>query len=297
MRVARTVGDVRAALWGAPRPVVLVPTMGALHEGHLSLIRHARARGETVVVSVFVNPAQFGEAADLDGYPRDKASDVALARAAGADVVFAPPLEEMYPHGFATAVEVGGPLTSELEGDPRHRGPGHFRGVTTVVAKLLNIVGPDVALFGQKDAQQALVIRRLVRDLDFPVAIETLPTVRDADGLALSSRNARLSSDERRRALGLSRALRAAEAQVADGERAAHAVLAAARAELDAAGLDPEYLELRSAGDLSPVEHVDEDVLVGVAARVGGVRLIDNVVLRAPAEALSDPLSLTGAAP
>jgi pantoate--beta-alanine ligase len=270
--------------------------MGALHEGHLSPIRDARARGETVVVSVFVNPAQFGEAADLDGYPRDEARDAALAREAGADVVFAPPLEEMYPRGFATAVEVGGRLTSELEGDPRQRGPDHFRGVTTVVAKLLNIVGPDVALFGQKDAQQALVIRRLVRDLDFPVAIETLPTVRDADGLALSSRNARLSPDERRRALALSRALRAAEARVADGEREAGAVLGAARAELGAGGLDPEYLELRSASDLSPVERVDEDALACVAARVGDVRLIDSVVLRAPAEATSHPLSLTGAA-
>jgi len=297
VRIVHGVGDVREALSSAPRPVVLVPTMGALHEGHLSLIRDARTRGGTVVVSVFVNPTQFAETADLATYPRDEARDTALARQAGADLVFAPTVEELYPPGFAAAVEVGGPLTADLEGDPRRRGPGHFRGVATVVAKLFNIVGPDLALFGQKDAQQALVIRKLVRDLDFPVAVETLPTVRDADGLALSSRNARLSPEERRRALALSRALRAAEALVDAGEVEAAAVLAAADAELAAAGIEREYLELRRARDLARVERLEEEALLCVAARVGDTRLIDNLVLRARAEAPSDPLPLTGAAP
>ena len=297
MRTARTIGDVRAALSGARRPVVLVPTMGALHEGHLSLIRHAGTRGGTVVVSVFVNPAQFGDAADLATYPRDDGRDAALAREAGAHLLFAPAVEEMYPEGFVTSVEVDGPLTSELEGHPGLRGPGHFRGVTTVVAKLLNIVGPDIAVFGQKDAQQAVVVRRMVRDLDFPVAVETLPTVRDADGLALSSRNTRLSPEERVRALALSRALRASEARAADGELDAPGLLAAARAELDTAGVALEYLELRSPTDLSPLARVDGAALLCVAARVGSTRLIDNLVLRAPAEIPSDPLHLTGAVP
>ena len=295
MRVFRTVADVRAALAGSPRPVVLVPTMGALHDGHLSLVRAGRERGETVVVSVFVNPTQFGEGADLAAYPRDEARDAELARHAGADLLFAPSVEEMYPAGFATAVEVGGSVTAALEGDRAQRGPEHFRGVTTVVAKLLNIVGPNVALFGQKDAQQALVIRRLVRDLDFPVVIETLPTVRDRDGLALSSRNARLAPADRRRALALPRALRTAEERVAAGERDAAAVLAAARAELDAAGVVPEYLDLRSPDDLSPLTRVEGPSLLCVAARIGSTRLIDNVLLR-PAEAPTNPLPLTGAA-
>jgi pantoate--beta-alanine ligase len=194
------------------------------------------------------------------------------------DILFAPSVEEVYPDGFATTVSVGG-LTGVLEGAPEHRGSEHFAGVTTVVAKLLNMAGPDVAYFGQKDAQQALVIRRLVRDLDMPVRIEVCPTVRDRDGLALSSRNAYLSAAERRRALGLSRALRAAQAAVESGRIDAQAVLEAARGELDAHGIDPEYLELRSATDLSPVERVNGSTLLAVAAQVGRARLIDNTVL------------------
>jgi pantoate--beta-alanine ligase len=193
-------------------------------------------------------------------------------------VLFAPPVEEVYPDGFDTTVTVGG-LTSVLDGDPARRGPGHFAGVATVVTKLLNMVGPDVAYFGQKDAQQALVIRKLVRDLDIPVRIEVCPIVRDPDGLALSSRNAYLSSDERERALALSRALRAAEEAVAGGTLEAGAVLAAARAKLDEAGVEPEYLELRSADDLSEVESVNGTTLLAVAARVGRARLIDNAIL------------------
>ena len=278
MKFVRTVTALRAGLADAPRPVALVPTMGALHEGHLELVRHARARSATVVVSIFVNPAQFGPGEDLGAYPRDERRDAALAREAGADLLFAPAVEEVYPAGFDTTIEVGG-LTGELEGDQGRRGRDHFRGVATVMGKLLNMVAPDVALVGQKDAQQALVIRKLVRDLDFPVGIETLPTVRDPDGLALSSRNAYLSAAERERALALSRGLRAAEAQVAAGELDGDRVVAAARAELDAAGVQPDYLELRSTEDLSPAARVNGTTLLCVAARVGRARLIDNVVL------------------
>ena len=194
------------------------------------------------------------------------------------DILFSPPVEEVYPEGFDTTVAVGG-LTDTLEGDEAQRGAEHFQGVTTVVTKLFNMVGPDVAYFGQKDAQQALVIRKLVRDLDIPVRIEVCPTIRDADGLALSSRNAYLSPEERERALALSRALRAAEAAVASGTREAAAVVAAARDELARAGLEPDYLQLRSANDLSPVERVNGSTLLAVAARVGRARLIDNAIL------------------
>jgi pantoate--beta-alanine ligase len=297
VNVVRAVADLRAELAGAARPVALVPTMGALHDGHLALIHRARELGATVVVSIFVNPAQFGPGEDLDAYPRDEARDLRLAAEAGADLVFAPAVDEVYPRGFASHVEVRG-VSEELEGSDAHRGQAHFRGVATVVTKLFNMVGPDLAVFGQKDAQQALVIRRLVRDLDFPVEIEIVPTVRDRDGLALSSRNAYLGPAERERALALSRSLRAAEALVAAGERHATTLLEAARAELRAAGIEPEYLELRSAADLSPTERVDGDALLCVAARIGPARLIDNVILRAAAR--TDDLrtrQLTGAAP
>jgi pantoate--beta-alanine ligase len=277
----RTVTQLREALAPerqAGRSIGLVPTMGAFHEGHLSLIRRAREHCDVVVVSLFVNPAQFGAGEDLESYPRDEARDAELAEREGVDLLFVPPAEEVYPDGFATTVTVAG-LTDVLDGAPGRRGPAHFAGVATVVAKLFNMVGPDVAYFGQKDAQQVVVIRRLVRDLDLPVRIEVCPTVRDDDGLALSSRNAYLSPDERRRALGLSRAVRAAEAAVASGRIDAAAVLAAARGELDAHGIEPEYLELRSATDLSAVDRVNGTTLLAVAARVGRARLIDNTVL------------------
>jgi pantoate--beta-alanine ligase len=281
VRTVRTVRELREALAPerrAGRSIGLVPTMGAFHDGHLSLIRRAREQCDVVVVSLFVNPAQFGPGEDLEAYPRDEARDAELAAAEGVDLLFAPPVEEVYPDGFDTSVAVGG-LTEVLDGAPEQRGSGHFAGVVTVVTKLFNMAGPDVAYFGQKDAQQALVIRRLVRDLDIPVRIEVCPTVRDGDGLALSSRNAYLSPAERDRALGLSRALRAAEAAVESGRIDARAVLEAARGELDAAGIDPEYLELRSASDLSPVERVNGSTLLAVAARVGRARLIDNTIL------------------
>jgi pantoate--beta-alanine ligase len=280
VRTIRTIPELRAALNGrrGDGPVGLVPTMGFFHEGHLSLMRRAREDCATVVVSLFVNPAQFGPAEDLDAYPRDEARDAALAAEQGVDLLFAPGRDEVYPPGFDTTVEVHG-LTDVLCGSGEGRGASHFRGVTTVVTKLLNMVQPDVAYFGQKDAQQALVIRKLVRDLDMPVRIDVLPTVREPDGLALSSRNAYLTADDRERALGLSRALAAAEAEVAAGRRDAAAVLAAARRELDSRGVEPEYLELRSADDLSPAERVNGRTLLAVAARVGRARLIDNAIL------------------
>jgi pantoate--beta-alanine ligase len=281
MRIARTKAALRDALADARRAeakIGLVPTMGALHEGHLSLLRAARDECEVVVMSLFVNPAQFGAGEDLPRYPRHEARDLELAEQEGVDHVFAPDAGEVYPEGFATAVEVGG-LTEVLEGDPRQRGAEHFRGVTTVVAKLLNLVEPDVAYFGQKDAQQAIVIRRMVDDLDFPVRIAVLPTVREPDGLAMSSRNAYLEPEEREQAAALSRGLSAASAVAAEGGSLADA-LAAARTELAGAGIEPEYLEARHTEDLSPAAELDgRGVLVAVAARVGGTRLIDNVVI------------------
>jgi pantoate--beta-alanine ligase len=281
VRTVRTVKELREALAPdrrAGRSIGLVPTMGYFHDGHLSLIRRARGQCDVVVVSLFVNPAQFAPGEDLETYPRDEARDAALAEAEGVDLLFAPPVEEVYPEGFDTRVTVGG-LTETLEGAPDQRGPEHFAGVATVVTKLFNMAGPDVAYFGQKDAQQALVIQRLVRDLDIPVRIEVCPTVREPEGLALSSRNAYLSPSDRQRALGLSRALRAAEETVRSGQIDAEAVLAAARGELDAHGIDPDYLELRSTADLSPVERVNGSTLLAVAARVGRARLIDNTIL------------------
>jgi pantoate--beta-alanine ligase len=283
MKVVRTKAELRAdvaAAREAGSSVGLVPTMGALHDGHLALLAAARERCGFVVMSLFVNPAQFRPGEDLDAYPRDEERDVALAEQAGADLVYAPGVADVYPEGFATTVSVGGELTGILDGDPARRGPEHFHGVTTVVAKLLNSVGPDLAFFGQKDAQQALVVKRMVRDLDFPVEIVVVPTVREADGLAMSSRNGYLGDEERRRASALSRALRAAESAVAEGERSVAAVLAAARAELDADGIDPEYLEARDAETLAPVESFNgRATVIALAARVGPARLIDNVVI------------------
>ena len=279
MRTLRAVAELREALRPArraERSIGLVPTMGALHEGHLSLVRRARAECEVVVVSLFVNPAQFNEPADLAAYPRDEARDARLAAAAGADLLFAPPVQEVYRPGFATTVRVGG-LTERMEGE--HRGTAHFEGVATVVAKLLNIVGPDVAYFGQKDAQQVAVIRRLVDDLDLPVTIAVCPTVREPDGLALSSRNVHLRGADRERALALRHALDAAERALADGERDAGTVGGLARAAMVRLGVEPEYLELVRPDDLRPVERIDGDVLVTVAARVGPTRLIDNTIL------------------
>jgi pantoate--beta-alanine ligase len=276
MRIVRAVTELRSALAPdrAGHTIGLVPTMGALHEGHLSLIRRARAHCDVVVVSLFVNPAQFNERSDLERYPRREERDAALAAQAGADVLFVPSVEEVYPAGFATSVEVLC-VTDRLEGETR--GAAHFRGVSTVVTKLLCMAQPDIAYFGQKDAQQAAVVRRLVRDLNFPVRIEVCPTVRAADGLALSSRNVLLSDAEREQAATLYRALRAVQAAVARGERDPEAVTAAGFAQLADARIEPEYLAIVAADTMEPVTAVEGDVLVAVAARVGSVRLIDNV--------------------
>jgi pantoate--beta-alanine ligase len=278
MRTIRTIGELRAWLGNARsegRTVGLVPTMGAFHAGHHSLMRAARAEQDAVIVSLFVNPAQFNDSGDLDAYPRSEDSDAAEAAELAVDVLFAPPVEEIYPEGFATTVTVAG-LSEVLEG--AERGPGHFAGVCTVVNKLLNIVQPDVAYFGQKDAQQVAVVRRMVRDLDMPVRIEALPTVREPDGLALSSRNVRLSPADRERALALSRALQAAADAAAAGERDAQSLRAAALPHL--AGVDAEYLAIVDPDSFTPLRTITGPALVAVAARVGPVRLIDNVVLQ-----------------
>jgi len=265
MRTARTIPEVRAAL--APlRPrteIGLVPTMGALHRGHLSLIEAARRENGTVVVSSFVNPTQFGQGEDLDRYPRDEERDARLAEEAGADLLFAPSAAEMYPDGFQTWVEVT-ELSQGMEGSAR---PGHFRAVATVCTKLFNIVRPARAYFGQKDAQQAAVVERLVRDLDLELEIRVLPTVRDEDGLALSSRNTHLSLEERKAARQINRALLAGEAAHREGRDPA----AAARAALaEEPRLVPDYVE---------AARLNGRLVLAAAARAGSTRLIDNVVL------------------
>ncbi len=277
-----TIAEVRAELLEphrAGRRIGLVPTMGAFHEGHLSLMRRARQDCDVVVVSLFVNPSQFNDAGDLDAYPRDPERDIALAAEIGVDYVFAPAVDEVYPPGFATTVSVAG-VTETLEG--AHRGRAHFDAVATVVTKLFNIVRPDVAYFGQKDAQQAVVIQRLVRDLDIPVAIAVCPTVREADGLAMSSRNVHLSPDDRDRAAALHRALAAAQDAVSAGERDPGAARKRALAELARAGIEPEYVELVSADTLAPLERIDGRALAVLAAPVGSTRLIDNELILPP---------------
>ena len=249
MKVVRTIAELETAPGTG-----LVPTLGALHDGHVALLEAARQGNRRVVMSLFVNPAQFNEQADLDAYPRDEARDLEIAEAAGVDIVFAPTAEELYPRGFSTWVDPG---ETGAEGAAR---PGHFRGVATVCLKLFTLVRPERAYFGQKDAQQVAVIRRLVRDLNVPVEVRVVPTVRDPDGLALSSRNERLSADERELALGLPRALASAAGEPDP--------VAAARASLN--GLEPEYVEVLDLGDAK---------VLAAAVRVGSIRLIDNVLL------------------
>jgi pantoate--beta-alanine ligase len=279
VNTVRTVAALRDAVRSARSAgarIGLVPTMGAFHDGHLALMRRAKEQSGFVVVSLFVNPAQFNDAADLSRYPRDEARDAELARTVDVDVLFAPDVAEVYPDGFATSVSVA-KLAEPLEGTMR--GPGHFRGVATVVAKLFNMAQPDDAYFGQKDAQQALIVRRLVRDLDFPVHVEVCPTVREPDGLAMSSRNVRLDPDARRRAPVLARALHAVEASVLEGEHDVGLALAAGEAFLAEAGIEPEYFAAVDAVTLEPVTRVTGETLVAIAAKLGGVRLIDNVLV------------------
>ncbi len=291
MNTVRSVTELRSALTPERRAgstIGLVPTMGALHEGHLSLIRHARRHCDVVVVSLFVNPAQFNEHADLERYPRREHEDAELAARAGADVLFAPSVEEVYPGGFATSVEVLG-VTERLEGEAR--GSAHFRGVATVVTKLLCMVLPDVAYFGQKDAQQVVVIRRLTQDLNLPVQIEALPIVREPDGLAMSSRNVLLAPGERARALALPAALEAARALAAAGERSTQALLEAAYKAMRPFGVEPEYVALVDPESFEPIDALADEALLVLAARVGDVRLIDNAILSpAATQVPSQPL-------
>jgi pantoate--beta-alanine ligase len=280
MRTIRSAAELRAAL-GEPRragrSIALVPTMGAFHDGHKALIRHASELCDHVVVSLFVNPTQFGPGEDLDAYPRNEARDAEIAAANGADLLFAPTPAELYPDGFATTVHVDGTLTGALCG--ASRGRGHFDGVATIVLKLLNLCAPEIAVFGEKDAQQLAVIRRMVRDLDLPVRIESLATVREPDGLALSSRNAYLSERERPRALALKHALDAAQHAAAGGERDGEAIRATARTVMSALAVEPEYIELVDPETLTTVSRLNGNTLLAVAARVGRTRLIDNVVI------------------
>ena len=257
-------------------PIAFVPTMGALHDGHRACVDVARAvPGAFVVASIFVNPTQFGPGEDLDRYPRPIERDLALCEEWGCGAVFAPPVSEMYPVPQTAWVDVDG-VTEPLCGRSR---PGHFRGVTTVVAKLFNMVGPDVAAFGQKDAQQALVIREMVRRLDMPVEIRLARTMREPDGLAMSSRNAYLAPGDRSAAAGIFAALRAAGDLMRSGERDRTALEAAVTAHLRGSGIgDVEYAELRSAVDLSTLDEIEGRVILAIAARVGGTRLIDNMV-------------------
>ena len=271
MRTIRTVPELRAHLANTSGTVGLVPTMGAFHAGHESLIRAARADTDHVVVSLFVNPAQFDDPRDLDAYPRDERRDASIAEQLGADVLFAPSPDAVYPAGFRTSVQVQG-LSDVFEG--AQRGPGHFAGVCTVVAKLFNMVRPDVAFFGQKDAQQVAVLRRMVKDLDFPLALEVCPTIREPDGLALSSRNVRLGEAERSQALALNAALTAA---------AQHG-LEAGEAVLRQYGVEPEYFAA-----VDPETFREPGPLIVIAATIGGTRLIDNVKAATPERRGADP--------
>ena len=293
MITVRTVAELRASLRparAAGRRIGLVPTMGALHEGHLTLARQAAADHTPdeprplVVMSIFVNPTQFNDPNDLRAYPRDEAGDAAMADSAGVDVLFAPDVAQVYPPGFATTIALRGPLVETLEGAVR--GPGHFAGVTTVVGKLLNMVRPDRAYFGAKDAQQARVVKAMVRDLDIDTAIVLVPTVREADGLAMSSRNRRLDPAARQQAVALSRALRAAADKAAGGERRTAVLIGHATTILAEAGIDAEYLALVDGDSFAPVSDLAElsgrSGVLAVAATVGGVRLIDNVDVPGP---------------
>jgi len=279
MRIVRGVADVRAAIAEArhvattPLRVGLVPTMGAFHDGHLSLIRAARRDCDLVVVWLFVNPTQFNDSGDLAGYPRDEARDAELAASSGADLLFAPDVAEVYPSSHATTITVSG-IADVLEG--AHR-PGHFAGVATVVAKMLNMVQPEVAFFGAKDAQQVAVVRRMITDLNLPVGLAVLPTVREPDGLAMSSRNTRLDADQRRRATALSRGLRAAEAAAEQGERSADALRAIVAAELAADGLVAEYIAVVDPATFASIDVAATRALIALAVPVGPVRLIDNL--------------------
>ncbi len=276
MRVIETIAEFRAARAALPGDLGFVPTMGYLHQGHLALVQRARAQSDHVAVSIFVNPTQFGPNEDLARYPRDLQRDLVLLQDALVDLVFVPDVVEIYPPGFSTTVDVG-VVAGSLEGAAR---PGHFQGVATVVCKLFNIVAPQRAYFGQKDAQQTLVIRRMVADLDMPVEVVICPTLREPDGLAMSSRNVYLSPDERQAALALSRGLRAAQQCYAAGERDAEALRDTIRAALAAELLArPEYVSIADMETLHEIDRLEGRALASLAVRIGRTRLIDNVIL------------------
>ena len=277
MQVIETVADFRAVERSCPRPLGLVPTMGYLHEGHLSLVRRSRSDNATAAASIFVNPTQFAENEDLSTYPRDMEGDLEKLRREGVDLVFAPSASEIYPPGFDTSIDVG-TIARGLEGEHR---PGHFAGVATVVCKLLTIVRPDNVYFGQKDAQQCLVVKRLNADLNLGANVVVMPTVRDPDGLALSSRNAYLSPEDRQSALSLSRALRLAEALCAEGVRDTTTIRSQMMMVLNTepvASID--YVSIADAETLEELTTIDRPALVSLAVHIGKVRLIDNVIVK-----------------
>ncbi|WP_205481217.1 pantoate--beta-alanine ligase [Sphingomonas arenae] len=275
MQIIRDMAALRQARRGLPGTLALVPTMGALHAGHLKLVEEARRRADRVAVSIFVNPLQFGAGEDLARYPRQEEADLAALDAAGVELVWLPAVGDLYPDGFATRISVAG-VSDRWEGEAR---PGHFEGVATVVAKLLIAAAPDVAVFGEKDFQQLAVIRRLAADLALPVEIAGVPTVRDADGLALSSRNAYLSAEERGRAVALPAALGQARRDILSGWEV-RAALAAARATLDEAGFGPvDYLALVDAATLDPLDAPRGEMRLIAAAKLGSTRLIDNLAV------------------
>jgi pantoate--beta-alanine ligase len=279
MEILRDINSIRSKIREARlqgKTIGFVPTMGYLHEGHLSLLRRAREENGLTILSIFVNPLQFGVGEDYEDYPRDLDGDAARAETAGCDIIFAPSVREMYPKGYATFVEVER-LTDELCGASR---PGHFRGVTTVVTKLFNIVTPDHAYFGQKDAQQAMVLQRMAKDLNMDLAVVILPTVREKDGLAMSSRNTYLDPEERKQAVILSQSLKRAAEIITDGERSAQAIITWIASNIASAPLAKiDYINIVDIQEIKPVETINGPVLIALAVRFGKTRLIDNIIV------------------
>ena len=266
---------IASGSWFEGKRIVFVPTMGYLHEGHLSLLREGKKRGDLLVASIYVNPAQFNDKSDFDAYPTDLERDMKLLEGEGCHVLFLPSSESMYPPDFQTSIDVSR-LSKGMCGDSR---PGHFSGVATVVAKLFNIVRPQVAIFGEKDFQQLALIRRMVRDLNFDIEIIGMPTVRERDGLAMSSRNVRLSDEERERALSISRALIHCSRLFKEGTHDAGQIAAAAKGSLSN-GIEIDYIDVRDVNTLLPVEKIEKESLLAIAAKVGNTRLIDNIILK-----------------
>jgi len=280
MQIIRSVAEMQQ--WSSEqvrsgRRIGLVPTMGYLHEGHLSLVREARKQCDLVVVSIFVNPIQFGAGEDFEEYPRDLTRDCALLEKEQVDVVFAPGVKDMYPEGYSTFVEVQGEVAQKMCGASR---PGHFRGVTTVCSKLFHICQPTLAFFGQKDAQQAIILEKMVRELNFPLQIVRMPIVREADGLAMSSRNVYLNPQQRQEALVLSQSLRAAEQLIKDGERDPEKVRAFIKDIIETKpGAQIDYIEINRASDLASLDRIEGTVLIALAVKFGTTRLIDNLMV------------------